>query len=204
MNRMTAWYKFWGRVWVPTALRHLDEPVILHLSDTPAPFFSALPGLIRNLNPTWVIHTGDLVDDVKLGLNPAHLSHYSAKVNRLVQLLETSDVQGIYLCMGNHDDSQTLRAICQRSQVISCSERLLLGGMSLGASHYASEALAVGGDVCLFGHNMDVKTDLTGTPQVLNGLEAIHFIMPRSGRIVRIPYPTGTDDQRLGRGKVGL
>lgn len=204
MNRMTAWYKFWGRVWVPTSLRHLDEPVILHLSDTPAPFFSALPGLIHNLNPTWIIHTGDMVDDVKLGLNPAHLNHYSLQVRRLIKILEASDAQEIFLCMGNHDDSQTVQAFSHRSRVIPCAERLMLGGMSVGASHYASEALAAGGEICLFGHNMDVMTDLSGTPRTLNGLEAIHFIMPRSGRIVRIPYPSGTDDQRLGRGKVGL
>ncbi len=204
MNRMTAWYKFWGRVWVPTALRHLDEPVILHLSDTPAPFFSALPGLIRHLNPTWIIHTGDMVDDVKLGLNPAHLRHYAAQVQRLVHLLEASEAREVFLCMGNHDDFQTVQKASRRSVVIPCSERLVLGEMAVGASHYASKALAAGGDICLFGHNMDVRTDLTGAPRMLNGLEAIHFIMPRSGRIVRIPYPSGTDDQRLGRGKVGL
>lgn len=204
MGIHSAWYRFWGRVWVPMELRHLHEPVILHLSDTPAPFFSAIPALIRQVNPTWIIHTGDLVDDIKLGLNPGHLGYYTRQVRRLVRMLEVSEAQSVFLCMGNHDDSEVLGEISPRIQVIASGQQLSLGGLTIGAAHYADDALAAGGGICVFGHNLEKRSDLSGSPRLLNGLEAIHIILPLSGRIYRLPYPAGTDDQRLGRGKIGL
>jgi len=189
---------------VPPELRHLQEPVILHISDTPAPFFHALPSLIRQVNPTWIIHTGDLVDDIKLGLNPRHMSYYISKVRRLIHILEASEAETVFLCLGNHDSVAALGDISSRIRIVYPEERLRLGTMSIGASHYSKEALAVGGDICVFGHDLERRTDLSGDPQLLNGLEAIYIIQPLSGVIHSLPYPHGTDDQRLGRGKVGL
>lgn len=199
-----AWYHFWGRVWVPPALRHLPEPVILHLSDTPTSFFNALPALIRQVNPTWIIHTGDLVDDIKLGLNPRHMNHYAAKVQKLIRILELSEAEVVFLCLGNHDDLKALGEFSHRIRILSAGQQLTLGTLTLGVSHYAEEALAAGGEICLFGHSLARNTDLSGNPRLLNGLEAIHLIRPLSGQVHCLRYPSGTDDQRLGRGKVGL
>lgn len=199
-----AWYKFWGRVWVPPELRNLQEPVILHLSDTPAPFFSALPGLIRQLKPSWIIHTGDLVDDIKLGLNPGYLDHYRNQVSRLIRIFEDSQAVQISLCLGNHDDMKTVTGLVKRCQVICGGARIKCETMVLGISHYGEEALSLGGDICLFGHSLEHRTDLTGPSRLLNGLEYIYIILPVSGKVYQLPYPTGTDDQRLGRGKLGL
>lgn len=204
MDIMSAWYEFWGRVWVPHALRHLKEPVILHLSDTPAPFFDALPGLIRDLKPTWIIHTGDLVDDVKLGLNPGHRSEYTSKVRRLIQILESSGADAVFMCLGNHDDIDAIGEVTHRIRIFSSGHQLTLGLMTLGVAHYAQDALAVGGDICVFGHNLDQRTDLSGSPRMLNGLESIHVILPLSGQVFMLPYPHGTNEKRLGMGKIGL
>jgi hypothetical protein len=39
--------------------------MILHISDTPSTMFPYLRRAIRRLRPAWVVHTGDLVDDIK-------------------------------------------------------------------------------------------------------------------------------------------
>lgn len=204
MNRLSAWHRFWGKVWVPPELRHLPEPIILHISDTPSPFFDALPSLIRQVNPTWIIHTGDMVDDIKLGLNPRYMNTYTSRVRRLIRILEASEAEIIFLCIGNHDDLKEIGELSPRMRIIYEGQRLALGPMTLGVSHYAQAALEAGGDVCVFGHSLDSRTDLSGIPRLLNGLEAIHIIRPLSGKIHCLPYPAGTDDQRLGRRKIGL
>ncbi len=204
MSVLKIVYGLFGHIWVPQELRNLKETVILHLSDTPSSFLWALPGLLRQVNPTWIIHTGDLVDNVKLELKPNHLAHYTVKVQQLIHILESSEAQGVFLCIGNHDDLKAVSEGSTRTTVIPDFEQLKLGSAIFGVSHYAKDALAAGGDFCLFGHNFDRKTDLTGAPLMLNGLEAIYIILPESGRVFSLKYPTGTDDQRLGRGKVGL
>lgn len=197
-------YRLMGGVWIPPDLVHRNEPCILHLTDTPAPFLSALPGLLRRLRPECVIHTGDLVDDIKLGLNPAYLNHYRVRIQPLLRALEGAGAQHIYLCMGNHDDPDTVSALAPWASVGRGPWRITFGVTELGIGHYASEALAAGGDYCLYGHNLDQPTDLSAKPIMLNGLEAIHVILPQSGRLYQLPYPAGTNDQRLRRGKVGL
>lgn len=204
MSLQKAWYQFLGRVWVPPRLRHLEEPMILHISDTPAPFFHALPTLIRQVNPTWIIHTGDLVDDVKLELNPRHMSHYIGKVRRLIRILEASEAEAVFLCLGNHDSVKALGELPSRIRILLPGQVLKLGTMHIGAAHYASEALVEGADLCVFGHNLKQRTDLSASPQLLNGLEAVYIIQSLSGEIHSLPYPHGTNDQRLGRGKIGL
>ena len=44
--------------------------MILHISDTPSTMFPYLRRAIRRLRPAWVVHTGDLVDDIKLENRP--------------------------------------------------------------------------------------------------------------------------------------
>lgn len=204
MSLIKAWYHLRGRVWVPPELRHLQEPVILHISDTPAHFYHALTALVRQVRPTWIIHTGDLVDDVKLGLNRRHLNHYTGKVRRLLRILEASRAEAVYLSLGNHDSEAALGVLSPRIRVLPPGHLLKLDSVEIGVAHYAPEAVAAGGDICVFGHNLEQRTDLAGSPQLLNGLEAIYIIRPTSGLVHCLPYPHGTDDQRVGRGKIGL
>lgn len=197
-------YGLAGRVWIPRELEEPGEPLLLHLSDTPAACYPALPRLLRQLKPRWIVHTGDLVDDVKLGMYPNRLPQYVPQVRRLIRMLEASEAETIWLCLGNHDDADAVRGCRDRSILVTDAELLHLEGLNVGIGHYGEAALAVGGDICLFGHSLDLKTDGQTAPKRLNGLEGIYVIGARSGRIVRLSYPAGTDDQRLGRGKMGL
>lgn len=204
MRLMAALYGLWGRVWIPRHLRELKEPAILHITDTPTEFYSAIPGLIKHIAPRWIIHTGDMADNVKLGLNASHLKRYEACVEPLIRMLEGSAAESIYLCVGNHDDRAFVERAAMRSHIVEDNLTLQLGNFAVGISHYAGRAVAAGSDLCLFGHDMELRSDTRHRPMLLNGLEGINIILPESRRIFILPYPVGTDDSRLGRGKVGL
>lgn len=197
-------YGLAGRVWIPPVLRFSQEPVLLHLADTPSTFFPALGRLLDQLKPRWIVHTGDLVDDVKLGMNPAYLSDYAGRVRGLIRTLEASAAEEIWLCLGNHDDGGTIRGFADRCRLVETSALLELEGLRVGVAHYGADALATGAELCLFGHSLELRTDLQAMPRRLNGLEGIHVITPRSGAVTQLAYPTGTDDRRLGRKKIGM
>ena len=50
-------------------LNDIKGPILLHISDTPDDIYNYIFRLINILKPQFVIHTGDLADNIKLGNN---------------------------------------------------------------------------------------------------------------------------------------
>jgi hypothetical protein len=50
-------------------LNDVKGPVLLHISDTPSEIYPFIFKIIDVLKPKYIIHTGDLADNVKLEIN---------------------------------------------------------------------------------------------------------------------------------------
>jgi predicted MPP superfamily phosphohydrolase len=177
---------------------------LLHISDTPSSFFGELARLISIIKPDYIVHTGDLVDNIKLELFPGSLWRYERDVKKLIKLLEQSSAEKIYLTMGNHDDIHTVEKLCERSHIINESEIVVIEGLKFAIAHDIEKILNKSATCNLFGHNLTQKSGYSDGRLYLNGITSINLIELKSMSYYNYPYPAGTDDNRLGRGKIGL
>ncbi len=178
---------------------HPEEgATILHISDTPWTVFPFVERLIRRFHPAWIVHTGDLVDGVKLGLYPQAENIYCRRAGRIIRAMEQNSTH-VYLVMGNHDLPDFVRQTARTGRVIEDVAVLDLGGLTVRVSHYPERILQDPAPYNLFGHSRELKSGVREGGTFLNGLEHAHLIYPKTGRITNIRYPWGTDDARMMR-----
>ena len=148
--------------------------------------------LLEKIRPNVLIHTGDLVDHLKLE-NHAYLhSLYQEQLEKFIDQLEHLPVDTIYLVPGNHDDPDLIDCTCRRCRVMPESSLVQFGSFKLGLAH-KPQYLPPGADFALYGHSLDKPAALAGRP--LSGLTHINILLA-DGRVHFIPYPRGTDVAR--------
>jgi predicted phosphodiesterase len=197
-------YYMIGRVPADLHEDELKGKKLLHISDTPSSFFRELSRLISVLKPDYIVHTGDLVDNVKLELFPGSLWRYERDAKQLITLLEQSSAKEIYIAIGNHDDFHTIEKYCKRSHIIKAMEIMQIEGKEFAIAHDPADIHKKPAAYNLFGHNLSQKNGFTEERLYLNGISSINLVELDSMQYHNYPYPAGTDDDRLGRGKIGL
>ena len=176
---------------------------LLHLSDTPRGTFCFIKRLIGRTRPAVIIHTGDLVDDIKLELRPRERDAYAQQLARLLPILESAGAS-VHVMLGNHDDEEAVRNLGGGVVVHPREVALSWAGKVLRGAHRAEDALEGSASFYLFGHDLSVKSSPPDDPvQRLNGLEHVHLISP-AGEVLRLRWPWGTEDARLLRHRCGI
>src|SRR6056297_3035142 len=104
--------------YVPEEILTAARPLVLHITDTPASSFRFIFRLIQRIEPEYLIHTGDFVDDIKLENRPGQVVEYRDKMKKIFRRLEDLPVEKIYLVPGNHDDRATVDECTQRAVVL--------------------------------------------------------------------------------------
>lgn len=194
---------FFG-IYIPTEAKSAEGEIILHISDTPSTVYGALGKLARTLAPRWIVHTGDLADDVKLELSPRELPRYRAKLMELKSALADCGGPGLVFVTGNHDHEPTVKEVFPESLVFREKGRIELCGEGFNLSHDRRGLDGPPLKYNLFGHEPDREHGETGGSFFLNGLSGVHVIIPSSGKIFCLPYPGYVDDGRLAKRKRGL
>lgn len=193
-----------GRIHIPKEDTEKHGPRLLHVSDTPSMFFSELARVIRLLQPDYIIHTGDLVDDIKLQIHPGAIRHYERQVLGLLKTLNNATAKEVYLALGNHDSAEYIAH--KKDRLIVTDDQLLIEieGVKIAFSHYASRILNLSADLYLFGHDLTTKSKHEEDRILLNGISALHVIDLHSMNIQYYEYPWGIDDSRLNKRRTGL
>lgn len=192
-----------GRLYIPSGLSESEEKRLLHISDTPLCFYPELKRLIKRLKPAYIVHTGDMVDNVKLQLYPTSICEHENGIKRLAAMLEASGAE-IVLAMGNHDNLDIVRKHFKKSHIIVEAETMKIGCLSFRISHLPIGVKENPADYNLFGHDLTLKSGYIDDKLYFNGISYINIIGLESGEYTSLCYPSGTDDARLGRGKIGL
>lgn len=201
-------YRILDLIDIPDKLTEMKGKLILHVSDTPSSFYQALDRLIKTLDPPWVIHTGDLVDQVKLEIRPNLTDLYALKLRRLRSILEYgkhNENRHSVLVMGNHDHEGIVRSMFRRARIIPQADKLKIHGLTFNVSHYYYLLKGSTDSYNLYGHDTFYPSENEKIPGInLNGILSINFIHIETGEVYSIPYPRYVDDHRLLRHKTGL
>lgn len=193
-----------GRVDLSGIQTQSQSPTLLHISDTPSQFYPELRRIIRAVKPMYIIHTGDLVDNVKLGLYPSAINRYIHEIKPLLKMLNTCEAKHILFTMGNHDSLNHLIENSGRIQIEPGVHLEVYDGFRIAAAHYATSLIDVDADIYLYGHDTSMCSHVEDGHTFLNGIEHMHLIDLVTHEITEIPYPIGTDGLRLNRHRIGL
>jgi predicted phosphodiesterase len=185
---------------------------LLHVSDTPSFFYPDLGRIAEAVKPRFIVHTGDLADEIKLRSPSPDVKLYASKVQSLLSVLQATTADRIFLVLGNHDDFSVVRALCAslrgRILVFELCARMELEGLRIAAAHRpedlwkcVSEAPA---DFGLYGHDTSVLPPDADGRQDLNGNVKIRVLDLDRRAVHSFDYPRFVHDMRQRKRKIGL
>nr|WP_231963769.1 metallophosphoesterase [Thermococcus chitonophagus] len=183
------------KIKIPEDVR-LSQKKILHISDTPESIYKFLEKLLKEVQPDIVIHTGDLVDNIKLERKPWLEKTYRRKLAVLKQVLSKSSQ--LYIIPGNEDKEDIIRETFQNSAIIVKPGTVLnIWGKSIGVGHKPEDVFGLKADFLLYGHDPKEKFGL-------NGVRSVNIITYPNWKVFMLPYPPGTNFDRGYRLPRGL
>ncbi|HKL43007.1 MAG TPA: metallophosphoesterase [Clostridia bacterium] len=206
MNIINTIKKIFGSIIYDDSIDH-EGVKVLHITDTPTTSYGAIINLIEALRPDYIIHTGDLADNIKLEIYPEKIDLYNKKVRKFLLNLESFDCER-YIVIGNHDNPVFIKKALEGTQVVETYKAIRICNRNFLITHKLDdilneEKLIQSSDYILHGHSFyDVK--FSKHIKVLNGLEGIYLIYPETNRIYQIEYPIGTNDSRMQRFGTGI
>lgn len=203
-------YKILDIIEIPEEIKRMKGRLILHISDTPSCFYHELDRIIKILDPPWIIHTGDLVDQVKLGLYPNRKDLYAMKLRKLRNIMQGGEqhkARHIVLAMGNHDNKTIVAGTFKGSVIIPRESEITVEKFNLDISHYYFMLRGGKRTYNLYGHEPFLPSS-SGKDRIegilLNGLISMNFINLDSGAVYSLPYPRYMDDSRQLKHKTGF
>jgi len=185
---------FLNRVYIPEEVLQIERPIVMHISDTPEEIYPYLYQVINIIQPEYLIHTGDLVDNIKLEIVPGFEPEYLKSLEGFIENLEAMDLQKIYYISGNHDQTDKIKDLTNKGVVME-QGTIQLEGISFYLNHFYT-ADKPETDYYLYGHSFEPKSHQEGEELRLNGLEAMSVISLKNREMKSLPYPLGTNGFR--------
>lgn len=181
------------RLNIPDELLKTRGKKILHISDTPVRSFCFIDELIKNIQPDIIIHTGDMVDDVKVGRLPDKMEDYKSYVRILLGSMKNSKAEQIYIIPGNHDITEFLEIEAPWARVLQEGSKVCIYGKVFGLAHYVTK-IPEGAQYYLYGHGRkkDIhsqKDNVPGEECYFNGCDRVHVIVLPEQKFFYISYP---------------
>lgn len=176
-------------------LEEIKGPILLHISDTPVDIYNYIFRVIDILKPQYIVHTGDMADNIKLEIYKYKMDSYCKGVAKLIEGIEKNNkCSKIYYVLGNHDDYETVSNLTKRG-IILRDGTLDLDGCSIIVSHYYKEN-SNKVDFNLYGHSFEPNHYKKDTTVGLNGLLNINIIDLSNKRVFHLNYPSSTNISR--------
>ena len=185
---------FKNRYKLPDEYHNSSELKIMHISDTPESIYSHIYKMLSYSRPDVIIHTGDLVDNLKLeNAGEELLPLYQKKSAEFISNLEKLTNSRIIYVPGNHDDLKIIKKNKERSEILAEGSIIDLDGVKIGLAHYPKN-LPLNADIKLFGHNQRQNFDNQG--RYFNGILNINYLLLPSKKDYKIKYPWTVDQGR--------
>ncbi|MGP3778428.1 metallophosphoesterase family protein [Halanaerobium saccharolyticum] len=185
---------FKNRYKLPEEFHSSQELKIMHISDTPESIYSHIYKMLNYSQPDVIIHTGDLVDNLKLeDAGSEMIPLYQKKSAEFISNLEKLTSARIIYVPGNHDDLSIIKDNTKRSEVVAEGTIIDLDGVKIGLAHYP-ENLPQTADINLFGHNK--QSEFESENKYLNGILNINYLLLPSKTDYKVNYPWTVDQGR--------
>lgn len=180
-----------------------EGTLLMHISDTPLDTLPYVKKAIQKINPQYIVHTGDMIDNIKLEIQPKHINEYHRGLKIVVKTLESSSDAQLFYAIGNHDDEKLLKKTINRGTILQ-EGTIQLENYSFYINHYFIEE-APPADFYLYGHSPVPGHHQRNHQIGLNGILNINIINLTTQDIIHLDYPLGTNRlRRMERGKIGL
>lgn len=184
-------------------LKEIKGPIILHISDTTVDIYNYIFRVIDILKPKYIIHTGDLADNIKLEIHKDKIDLYRKGVKNLIAGLEKNGTSKIYYVLGNHDDYKIVSQMNKRGTILM-EDLLTINDCRIVATHCHKE-ISYNVDFNLYGHSLDPNHYNKKGTIGLNGLLNINIIDLSTKRVFHLEYPLGTNgSRRMKLSRIGL
>lgn len=202
-NKWQAWFRhFRGHVTIPQHLIN-NHPKLLHFSDTPQLFYPEMARIITILEPTVLVHTGDIADHIKLGIQPSKIDLFLRALDAFQRAFTPRVACQVILCIGNHDAQKFIEAAFPEATIIVDEKIMPVEHLTLYLSHYGPIEPMANVTHYLYGHASEPSSQTKSPPFYLNGIDNIHIIDLITKEITAIPYPSYLNAYRLNRYKTG-
>lgn len=175
-------------------LKEIKGPILLHISDTPVDTYPYIFRIIKTLKPQFIIHTGDMADNIKLEIYKNRIDCYHKGVTKLIDGLEKNLDSKIYYILGNHDDYETVSQLTKRGVILE-EGLLTIEDCRLAVGHYHKE-YSFKVDFNLYGHSFVPRHYKKEGTIGLNGLLNINIIDLSTKGVFHLNYPVGTNRLR--------
>lgn len=181
----------------------IKGPVVLHISDTPVDIYKYIFRIIDIFKPRFIIHTGDMADNIKLGIYKDKISYYYQGTKRLIEGLEKYEYSKIYYVLGNHDDYKIVNQLNKKGTILE-EGPLRIDDYNFTVSHYYKE-YSCNVDFNLYGHSLEPGHYKRNGTIGLNGLLNINIIDLSNKGVFHLEYPVGTNgSRRMELNRIGL
>lgn len=175
-------------------LKEIKGPLLLHISDTPVDIYPYIFRIIQIIKPQYIIHTGDMADNIKLEKNKNKINYYYKDVEKLIEGLEKNEFSKAYYFLGNHDDHDTVHQLT-KSGIILEEGLLTIEKCKFAVGHYHKE-YSQDVDFNLYGHSFAPHHYNKNGTIGLNGLLNINIIDLSNKGVYHLDYPVGTNKSR--------
>lgn len=176
-------------------LENLKGPILLHISDTPVDIYKYIFRIVEKLKPQIIVHTGDLVDNIKLEKYKDKIIQYHKGVAKLIEGLEKNEETKIYYALGNHDEYEIISKLTRRGIILE-EGLITIDNYNIKICHYYKKCKD-NVDFSLYGHSFAPRHYIEENTLGLNGILNINVIDLSSGEIYHLDYPIGTNRARL-------
>lgn len=184
-------------------LSEIKGPILLHISDTPIDIYKYIFRIIKIFKPQYVIHTGDMADNIKLEIYKNKIDYYYEGVEKLIKVLEGNEFVRTYYVLGNHDDYDTVSKLTKRGEVLD-EGVLTIENCNIAVGHYYKE-YSNNIDFNLYGHSFEPNHYKKNGTVGLNGVLNINIIDLSNKRVFQLDYPMHTNiSRRMELKRIGM
>ena len=124
--------------------------ILLHIGDVVRRRYPEILSFVCRIRPDVLVHTGDLVDDLKVGRLPEDIPAYKEWLPDVIHWLEKL-VPEVYLVPGNNDLPELIEQTIKTAHFIPPKSVLNMSGKQIFCCHRVKDADGEG-DIYLYGH----------------------------------------------------
>ena len=120
---------------VPEEFTAPGKRKLLHIGDTHSAHYPYIRWMIEQTRPDIILHTGDCVDQVKVGRAIGVQEDYEQGLRELAQILKESGAEKIYVVPGNNDVPELMKAEMPFAEYLEPNSVVDIDGISCALGH---------------------------------------------------------------------
>ena len=165
---------------------------VLHISDTHSACYAYYQRLIEEIQPEVIIHTGDLVDELKAGRIEGARPFWRNTAPIILQIMENTTAR-VIIVPGNNDLEDELKTLVQGAEVLDRNTVVDLYGKQFLLCHELNRMdESAQADIYLYGHGLTGETrtaedNIRGEKRFYNACWGASLHVPEKNASMIIP-----------------